>query len=270
MIAVAASGENSIVTAAGANSMLDRSMVRGQRELIEKAGILLCQWEIPTTVLIEAIKIANDVDIPVLFNPSPVRSDFPWGRLNIDTLIVNEHEARSLFGSSIRLDSPREWEPVLRSHGLKRVVVTRGCRSTICISDDARLEIPVMAIGRVDHRGGWGCFCRDTRRMVGWPGGFCRRTRCGELRWRARHSQTGCSGGNSDAPVNATRHETSRGCLRRNSQPGRSGHGSACNQRDRKHQSRGGISNGRKGVQQQVERILSQFPDWLGNGSQRW
>ena len=158
MIAVAASGENSIVTAAGANSMLDRSMVRGQRELIEKAGILLCQWEIPTTVLIEAIKIANDVDIPVLFNPSPVRGDFPWGRLNIDTLIVNEHEARSLFGSSIRLDSPREWEPVLRSHGLKRVVVTRGCRSTICISDDARLEIPVMASDPVDTVGAGDAF----------------------------------------------------------------------------------------------------------------
>ena len=158
MIAVAASGENSIVTAAGANSMLDRSTVRGQREPIENAGVLLCQWEIPTTVLVEAVEIANNADIPDLFNPYPVRGNFPWGSLKIDTLIVNEHEARSLFGSSIRLDSPREWEPVLRSHSLKRVVVTRGCRSTICISDDARLEIPVMVIDPVDTVGAGDAF----------------------------------------------------------------------------------------------------------------
>jgi ribokinase len=98
LIGVNLVGENLIMVAPEANGKLTADWVREHRRTIETADCLLLQFEVPREAILEAIKIANTANIPVIVNPSPVDDKFPWGTVGIDTAIVNESEAEHLTG----------------------------------------------------------------------------------------------------------------------------------------------------------------------------
>ena len=160
LIAVDAAGENSIIVCPGANGGLNPAAVRQHRTLIASADILLLQWEVPLSSIVEAVRIANGAQVPVVMNPSPVREGFPWGRHEIEVLIVNAAEARTIFGLSsgtLYLQLKR-----LRIQlGRKRcrwLVVTRGPRPTIVVSRQDCFEVPAHRVKPVDTVGAGDAF----------------------------------------------------------------------------------------------------------------
>lgn len=144
LIAVDASAENLIVVAPGANGCLRASDVRRQREKIARAHALLVQLEVPLSAVLEAIRIANRAAVPVIFNPSPWRADFPWDGLRIDIVIVNEREATALRK--------------LRASKIGTFVITRGAQPTRCVSGAEEFEVPVLRVKPVDTVGAGDAF----------------------------------------------------------------------------------------------------------------
>lgn len=122
VVVVDKKAENQIVVAPGANLAVTRQQIRTAEDTWSNAWGLLMQWEVPTEALKAAIQVAGKRSLPVIFNPSPLQSDFPWGRAAIQTLIVNEHEARLLTGRR----SESGWNLMRKRLRVDNLIVTRG------------------------------------------------------------------------------------------------------------------------------------------------
>lgn len=144
LIAVDAAAENLIVVASGANGCLRAADVRRQREKITHAQVLVVQLEVPLPAVLEAMRLANRAGVPVIFNPSPWRAEFPWDAARIDVAVVNEGEATALRK--------------LRSLQIGTLVVTRGSRPTRCLSPEGEFEVPALRVKPVDTVGAGDAF----------------------------------------------------------------------------------------------------------------
>ena len=151
LIAVDTCGENIIVVAAGANGKLSPAYVRSQQRHLASAHALLGQFEVPLAAVIQAMRIANRARVPVVINPSPLRDGFPWGDCAIDTVIVNEGEARAIFGLSLQNEAG--WQRRLRLWHIERAIVTRGAQPTLCFSLTGKNQIPTLRVRPVDTVG---------------------------------------------------------------------------------------------------------------------
>ena len=158
LIAVDNSAENLIIVAPGANGHLTPAAVKKQAVALKLASAMLIQFEVPEPTVISAIKLANQLKIPVTLNPSPFRAGFPWGKVQIDTLIVNEHEVESIFGAQFQTAKSAALSRTLLQKGMERVVITRGTRSTICIERERRFEVPALKVKPVDTVGAGDAF----------------------------------------------------------------------------------------------------------------
>jgi ribokinase len=160
LIAVDRAAENMIVVAPGANVELKSSHVRTQRKLVGNARVVLVQFEIPMSCIIETVKRANLSNVPVVLNPSPFRQGFPWGKGRIDTLIVNAGEAATLFKHSItRITTQlRSWRRALAAKAIVHLVITRGAEPTLCITARDFLEVPGLRVTPVDTVGAGDAF----------------------------------------------------------------------------------------------------------------
>jgi ribokinase len=168
LIAVDKHGENMIVVSAGANGALSPLLIRARKTQIDSARVLLLQFEVPMPAVIEAIRVANRADVPVVLNPSPLREGFPWGRCALDTLVVNSGEARAIFGSSLKKGAGLR-RRLARWH-IQRLVITRGQKPTLCLDADGRTELPTLAVRPVDTVGAGDAFAGAyaARRAEGW------------------------------------------------------------------------------------------------------
>jgi len=161
IIGVDAQAENLIMVSPEANALTSPEWIHKQHRLIATANALLTQFEVPTAAIVTAIQIANDARVPVILNPSPFRADFPWKRLRIDTLIVNESEARQLTGLNAgTLRRARgKWIDALTRRNIDRLVVTRGKRHTLALDRSGEfLEIPAIPVTPLDTVGAGDAF----------------------------------------------------------------------------------------------------------------
>jgi ribokinase len=179
-INVDARGENQIIVVAGANARLGAADIRAQAGLIRAARVLLTQLEVPLPAVLEAMRLANAAGVPVVFNPSPLRQDFPWGHVALDSVIVNDLEARLIFGAAVARFAarPSVRRSALTRTGVRRLLVTRGARPTLCFTAEAVLEVPTLRVKPVDTVGAGDAFAgtfaaqlaagRDWSEAVAW------------------------------------------------------------------------------------------------------
>jgi ribokinase len=156
LIAVDKKGENMIVVSSGANGAMSPLLIRTSKTQIATARTLLLQFEVPMPAVIEAIRVANRANVPVVLNPSPLREGFPWSSCALDTLVVNSGEARAIFGPSLKKAA------ILRRRlarwQIQRLVITRGSRPTVCLDAEGRTEIATLAVKPVDTVGAGDAF----------------------------------------------------------------------------------------------------------------
>ncbi len=155
LIAVDWRGQNSIVVVAGANAKLTAAAVRTQAALIRRAQALLAQLEVPLPAVLEAMRTANETDVPVVFNLSPLRADFPWGRVALHTVIVNELEAVQIFGLPVgnMARTSAVWRQKLAKRRIVQLLVTRGAKSTLCLTAHEFFTVPTLRVRPVDTVG---------------------------------------------------------------------------------------------------------------------
>ncbi len=160
LIAVDRAAENSIIVAAAANGELKPVALRAQRQRIASAGILLLQFEVPMPTVIEAVRLANQAGVHVVLNPSPLRDGFPWGKLELDTLVTNAGEAESIFGLRLRTIPVglAQWQRALVRRRIGRLIITQGANPTLCLSAAGYLTVPTLSVKPVDTVGAGDAF----------------------------------------------------------------------------------------------------------------
>ena len=160
LICVNKEAENTIVVGLGANELLTDLEVQDQQQWIAMGTIMLVQFEVPMEAVVAALKLAKTTGTTTCLNPSPWREGFPWGSVDLDFVIVNEHEATQLLGKPVRSLGDIGWiRARTKEMGINTLIVTRGAESTIAFSNRGpSLEVPTMPATPVDTTGAGDCF----------------------------------------------------------------------------------------------------------------
>jgi ribokinase len=143
VIEVDANGENSIVVFPGANGRLAPHHVEQEAERIAAAAVVCLCLESPLETVIAATRLGHKAGAIVMLNLSPFKEVPAEVLADADLLLVNEHEAAQLLGST---DPTLDWEATARgftARGVRDVVVTLGARGSMVIQGGPE-DLPVL------------------------------------------------------------------------------------------------------------------------------
>lgn len=151
MINVDAQGENTIVVAPGANSLLNEKDIEKASESFAQAEIFLVQLEIPLETVISLSKRVSALGKKLILNPAPARALPDELLSHLYMITPNESEAESLTGIRVYdAASAHEAATKLRSRGVKVVIITLGKRGAYLHSDNISKLIPAPAVQPID------------------------------------------------------------------------------------------------------------------------
>ena len=103
-------------------------------------------------VVRRVVEIAKGADVPVILNPSPLAPEFLSSGIHVHTLIVNEPEVLELTGMPIAAAMERP-ELALSTGNCRQLVITRGAKATVAITNEQTLSIAPPSVVPVDTVG---------------------------------------------------------------------------------------------------------------------
>jgi ribokinase len=147
LIGVSDDGENSIIVVPGANHAISIEDIEKYKNLISSAKVLLCQLEVPLSVVQHAFELAGASTKRIL-NPAPAQT-LPHSLLGVvDIVTPNEHEVELLGGVS-----------KLQSLGVKTVIVTQGEKGATVVDETGTRQVDPFKVMPVDTTGAGDAFC---------------------------------------------------------------------------------------------------------------
>ena len=162
VITVDANGENTIVVASGANSLLTSEDIRNAEPAIAHADVLLMQLETPVEPLCTAAQMAHEKGKYVILNPAPApKKPLPTALLrHIDLIIPNETEATSITGVEITdLQSAEQALEALKKLGAKDAMITLGEKGVLAYEDGKVKLFPACKVHAIDTTAAGDTFC---------------------------------------------------------------------------------------------------------------
>ena len=147
-------GQNSIVIIAGANGCLLPVDLAKFENLINSAGIILLQLEVPLQTVIYVAEMGYRKNIPVMLDPAPARELPPKLLLQLAWLTPNEVEASALCGhpgqALVPAQVPQCAEDLL-SRGPRHVLIKLGAQGAyLATRDGLRRYIAPYKVRAVD------------------------------------------------------------------------------------------------------------------------
>lgn len=154
LITVDMKGENSIVVAPGANGNLNPEDIPSELFNNERFSLLLLQLEIPMKTVLHCAREASSCGIKVLLNPAPGQH-LPDELLKyIDILTPNQTEAEVITGMPVKdAESALKVAEVMKSKGVKNIIITMGKKGSFLISGDYTGMVPSVKVKAVDTTG---------------------------------------------------------------------------------------------------------------------
>ena len=151
MIIVDDQGENAIVVAPGANTLLNPADLNSASGLIGSAGILLTQLEIPLATIDYLAQIADEKNIPLILNPAPA-CELPEELLRkIAVITPNRKEAEMISGIKVEtVDDAKQAAAIIKNKGVGTVVITLGSEGALLFHNDTYAFIPALAVTAID------------------------------------------------------------------------------------------------------------------------
>jgi ribokinase len=154
IIAVAESGENSIVVTPGANALLSPEDLDANLELLRSASIVLTQLEISLATVRHLAQICDREGVPLVLDPAPV-CRLPVELLRATTWITpNQVEAQQITNSNGLAASEEELWQVAESImklGPRNILLKMGERGAYLAADDGlRARIPAYPVRAAD------------------------------------------------------------------------------------------------------------------------
>ncbi len=151
LINVDKKGENSIVVAPGSNNNLLNADIDRYNALIDEAGIILLQLEIPLETVIYIAEKATAKGKKVILNPAPAQQ-LPEKLLSSLYLITpNESEASLLTGINVHdNESAKQAGIALREKGVNIVIMTMGNKGAYILSEQHNGIVPGLKVDATD------------------------------------------------------------------------------------------------------------------------
>jgi ribokinase len=145
LIEVSASGENSIVVAAGANSTLSPDDIDSHLEIIRAAGLVLVQLEIPLETVAHLVAVCAREKVQVILDPAPAQELPPEVLRGVRWFTPNETETEFYIKNRAGLDADfRKQRDALFAQGVQGLVLKRGEKG-VYLADRDGLDASVAA-----------------------------------------------------------------------------------------------------------------------------
>jgi ribokinase len=154
LITTGRQGENNIVVVPGANGLLTPQQLEKAISVIEQAGFLLTQLEIPLETVEYVAALAGRYGIPLMLDPAPAR-ELPASLLRQVTWITpNEPETQALLKSKVHTDDDSEIFAAadqLLASGAENALLKLGARGcVIAQAGHAKKHLPAFPVNAVD------------------------------------------------------------------------------------------------------------------------
>jgi ribokinase len=153
LIAVEASGQNTIVVASGANMDMPAAEVEAMRRVFKGNAVALFQLETPLDTVKAALAMAREEGLITILDPAPAQP-LPDDLLaQVDILTPNEVEALGLVGHPGRRLTAAEAAPIaqeLRSRGPRRVILKLGDQGCFASDGITAAHYPGLRVEAVD------------------------------------------------------------------------------------------------------------------------
>ena len=143
LILVDQKGENLISVASGANFHWSDTDLSRIRRVVEQAGIVVMQLEVPLDIVERVAEIAAGASVPVLLDPAPA-AKLPEKLLkNVTYIKPNEHEAETVSGIKVTDEnSAAQAASRLLEMGVRKAaVITLGAQGALVLERDAKPQI---------------------------------------------------------------------------------------------------------------------------------
>jgi ribokinase len=155
LINIGRDGQNNIVAVPGANGKVSGRDVRKNTALLQKAGMILAQLEIPLDAMEALAGFARKNNIPLMLDPAPAR-ELPADLMRSTIWITpNESEARVLCGLThnepVTPATAASCAELLMARGPKNVVIKMGVQGAyIATADGIREMAPAFQVEAAD------------------------------------------------------------------------------------------------------------------------
>lgn len=151
LITVDAAGNNVIVVAPGANSVLSSDDVKRAEAEIHTAGAVVAPLEVPIEAVTCAAHLAHEAGVPLILDPAPAVELHRDLLKRVSVLTPNETEARILTGVEVTDESSaqRAAERLLAS-GVQAAVVTMGAQGYLLADGDSMEFVRAIPVDAVD------------------------------------------------------------------------------------------------------------------------
>ena len=160
IVLIGEEGKNFPTIDPGANYSLTSEMVLSLKSFLRDASMMVIQYEILEETFYTAVELAQELNIPIVFNFAPPREINPAKLLGIDYLIVNETETEFLLGRPVTDEaSMHEAARELLSLGVKTAILTLGEEGAFFMNQDSSALIPAFVVDAVDTTGAGDVFC---------------------------------------------------------------------------------------------------------------
>lgn len=167
-IFVDSSGQNRIIVIKGANGRLSPADIDSAAPLLEEAGAILLQFEIPIETVYYAVRRAKERGIRCLVNPAPAQAVDFKALAGADYFMPNESEAETLTGIAVHnLDEAKRCAEYLLAQGLRRVVITLGARGALLATGEGMEPIAPFGVKPVDSTGAGDAFIGSFATFLG-------------------------------------------------------------------------------------------------------
>ncbi len=158
-IVVDDAAENCIIAVPGANAGLTSEDVRKASAVIQRADVVICQLETPLEATLEAFRLARAAGILTVLTPAPVM-ELPDQLLRLcDVCVPNQTEMELLAGTPVKSQrDARAAANLLRTRGVRTVVVTMGGSGALLVDEAGAMQIPAVEVAAVDPTGAGDAF----------------------------------------------------------------------------------------------------------------
>jgi ribokinase len=151
LIVTAATGENAIVVAPGANNRLDAAVIESVMSKMTHLTHVLAQLETPIEGVLRAAERTRVTGATFVLDPAPARR-LPKELLELtDWITPNEREASSLLGLDSKTLDPFKAVRALRAMGPRNVILKMSSKGAVVLAHDAGpILVPPVSVTAVD------------------------------------------------------------------------------------------------------------------------
>ncbi len=160
VITVTDEGDNSIVIAQGANTLLKEKDIYEAKKVFEACDSALFQMESPTPTVVAGLKLARQLGCRTFLSAEPPFSLPNEAWKNIDYMILNERALSFYAGEKNHKDNIEKMSREVLARGVGCLVVTQSAKGgMVFVNGGESFSFDAFNIRSVDNTGARDAFC---------------------------------------------------------------------------------------------------------------